>query len=251
MSKKKIYKSACTAYCIGYFLIFLVFYLPNYALELPEEFIGTYLVAREILERIVRFMIPATAAVIVFAAERDGGKGRKVWLSLLLASCAAIYYLPYCYLYALSLGFDSVESVGLSRMMTLGDIALRFAEIFLLNWLATLVSYRVARRSDADGSLLDRDKIRTAINENMIGAAFDLLHPATAGVLAIAIAKLAMALITEIYDTVTYLIEDAGMYGAGEIIYIMATYVILLGLMVLCHVICAKIKNLICKTEEE
>lgn len=250
-SKKKIYGMASWLYCIGYLLIFLIFYLPNYVFELPESYVGTYLVAREIAERIIAFIIPTTAAATVFSAETCERIGKKMLRVLSLASCAAVYYLPYYYLYMLTFGFDSIESVCLSALMTVGDVVLRGAEILLFIMLADFFACRAARRADMDGMLSDRKAARVSVYENMVGAYFDLSHPATVGILAIAIARLTVSVIAELFDTVSYLIEDAGMYGAGEIIYIMLTYIGLLCMMVLCHLICVRIKNSIHKTTED
>ncbi len=250
-SKRRTYGRTCALYCIGYLLIFLVFYLPNYVVELPEKYIGTYLVFREIIERIVGFIIPTTAATAIFSAERNTGVGKRILRSVALAACSAVYDLPCYYLYMLSYGYDSAESIGLSMLMTVGDIIMRAVGILLLVILAEFVSCRMARRNVCEGEISDGGSARDSVSENMLGDYFDLTHPATAGILSIAIGQLAIFLISELYNTVTYLIEDAGMYGTGEIVYIMATYIGLLCMMVICHLLCVKIKNSICKLKED
>lgn len=247
MDKKRIYGTVSIVYCLCYFVIFLAFYLPNYALTLPDEAVGTYLVVREILERFVGFILPATAAATVFTV--DIGSTRNIILrALQLASTSAVYYIPYCYLYALSLGFDSVEAICISPLMTLCDILIGAAHTVALVALGYFVARLVTLKNTEE---CDRSDVRRLIGENMVGEVFDHRHGATAGILAMAIGELAISLVSEIYDTVTYLIEDAGMYGAGEVMYIMLTYALLIGETVLCHIVCAKIKNKIHNTLED
>ena len=213
-NKSTVYKRISIAFVAAHIVSFLVFYMPNYAIVLPDAAVEPYLIAREILRNILSFVIPAVSAATVLMLDGEESLYKKMLGALRLCAPSAVYYVPYSYLYCLSLGFDSVESVLFAIPMAATDIVIGVVLCILLSFVGLIF----VRRGRAMG------------DELTVGSGVtDISNPVNRGFFAICIVRMALMLILEIVDTVTFLIEESGAYGTSEILYIMLTYVLILA----------------------
>ncbi len=241
MDNKKTVKKAALLYSLLYFVLFLIFYLPNYVPECNEfveiSFKTPYLIIRGVLERLFEFFIPASAAAILLSFAEQCGKRRALVNAIFLSLPILVYSLPYCYLYALSLGFDSIEGIVISMLFSACGIILQWCHTLLLFLVAAFITAKKTKGGAFDGH--DGDDMSESSSPKRFGIkfAFDFSKPLIFGILVISLGELAYNVILEIINTVSYFIEAAGSYTAYDVIDIMGTYLFLLATMIISHIV--------------
>ena len=167
------------------------------------------------------FFIAAAAVVFLnrFASTRK-------WLfSALPLSLTRIFYIiPYSYLYFEYTGYDTRESLLLALAQGALDFVLTLVILIALSLAAAFLF------SHATGS-----------DEKKSFALFDFSSGYVRAAFAMSLAVFLYDLIGELVNTVDYLIEYAGTYRTGEIIYIIFSYLFMLAMLVIMHTVGALI----------
>lgn len=236
MKNGKTVKKSALVFCLLYFVLFLIFYLPNYVEainELVELKIKTpYLIVRGVLEQLFLFFIPSAAASILFSLSRSLNKKSVLVSAIFLAMPVLVYSLPYCYLYALSLGFDSIEGTVISLIFSILGVAIEWCKIIILFTLAHLLTKR--RFGDEEVEILQcapaQPKKRFDIRE-----AYDFSSRLPFAVLVISLLELAYNLIIELINTVAYFAAEGTSYTLDGVMEILGTYLFLLFAMLVSH----------------
>ena len=255
--KKKIIGALIGACAVLYLYIFLLFYVPNYMIEVQGD-VSIYLIVREFSERLVYFAAPLISAAGLFALYG----GERFLPSLLGASLLSlstlVYSIPYTYLYLLSLGYDSLDALLPMLLLSFAAYVIDFIHVSLLHiamrsaakimlgagMKRELPPKRRERLSKEDASAI-RKNLDTALpNALSVGEAFDFSAEATVGIFAGAALEFVYRLVLELIDTVSY-ISVGGVSDFIDVLYIAFTYTIILGELVLMQFICHKIKKLI------
>ncbi len=241
MNNKKTIRKAAIIYALLYFTLFLIFYLPNYVPILNEfveaSFKTPYIIIRGVLETTFQFFIPVSAAAVLFAISSSEGRRGVLKSAIFLALPVTVYSLPYCYLYALSLGFDSIEGAGISLAFTLCSAAFEYAHAVLLFLAASFISERAARgRAFGEGDNQKSVSVQQSATDRFsIKSAFDLSVPLTFAVIVISLCELVYNLILEIIDTVSFFVESGGSFTSTDVLDIVFSYLFLLLTMLICH----------------
>ena len=240
---KKTLTPRVTAAIVGglYLVSFLAFYIPNYAIGKSADW-WEYI--RYFLGELVGFISPALVGLAVFVFHRAALTWRSYLGALLLSAPRAVYTLPYYYLMALAYGFDSLEGVAISipvsLLYLLFDSLIAFLYCLIIRF--TVYRMRLSELMAALPPLKQKEKPEPTVkNEAMAGVAdavagenpYDTASPVNRGILITLMIQLAVSVIRELTNTVSYLIDYAGSYRLGEIIYITISYVfILLSLLI-------------------
>lgn len=173
--------------------------------------------------RIIEDLVLAASAAVVLLNLVLLSK--KSWLlsALALSLSRLFYLLPYDYLYFEFGGYDTGESLLLSLIQGALEVALTFGILLFLTFAASItVSRRTPCDEEGESELLKR-KI------------FDFSDRYAVGVFTMSIILFLYNLIGEIADTVSYLVDYAGTYRAGEILYIVLSYVFILLSLLAVH----------------
>ena len=245
-----------SAICFGGFslLIFLMFFLPNYVISGE---VGNFGYVIDFFGRLVEFCLPVVGGVICLCISVFFGRGAVLSSCAILSATRALYLLPYYYLYFIAYGYDSIESILLSAVVTILGVALEFGLMLLLCYVARASAMRGIRKGMTDaearsfsrltkdeGNRLMADKLADILCGRMgLKYMFDLACPIKRGIFFAVICQFAVSLVQEVARTLNYLISYAGYYRVDEIIYMMISYIFILFEMILAQVLCCIIKE--------
>ena len=237
---KRIFLIFCSVFSAVNLLVFLLFFIPNYVLEESTEIIEY---SRIFITKFAEFAIPVVSATLLFGLLIERGTKSAVKGALVLALPRIIYLLPYYYLYHIAFGYDSIESILLSALVTVFGVAITFATILLLLLLARFLASKACMKPIAeklppkmqkDMTMETRTQLKKEAEKSMstLGipdTALDFSHPITLGIFSASFAGFCLNFLVEFFDTVTYLLDYAGYYRIEEIIYIVVCYLFLLA----------------------
>ena len=234
--------------CAVYLAVFLLFYTPNYMIpELVTEMSGVgldlYFAIKSGVELISNMLCPLVCGAFLFLCMGSVGKSLLGGITFTVPSL--IYSLPYCYLYALSLGYDSVEATLISfGLCAVGgivswahviavyficrSIARKDADLLLRQNEPTL--YRAAKNPNRKANISSR--ISEMLESDVANAKiFDFHSPVIWAVLLASIAELCLFTAIELVSTVSFMIAVDGLFVESEIITIIGTYLFLFIMM--------------------
>jgi hypothetical protein len=196
---------------------FLIYYVPGlYAYEFEYlAYISDFLCL------VIDFMIPAFSAFVLLLSSE--GLPRTILSAFKLTLPRLIYTVPYFYLYYIYQGFDSMESLALLSLRSAVFLLIFTLELLLLYYGARLI-LKLTRRGEA----LDFSKPLPF---------FDTATASAFAILMISFIKFILNIISEIVDTVTYLIDYAGEYHADEITYMILRYLFILASLLITHLL--------------
>ena len=228
---------------------FLIFFIPNYVMS--DYDIGYFEYFRLFLNKFVEFALPALAACLLIKGYIGGGMRSASYESVFFALTRIIYLLPYYYLYFIAYGYDSVESILFSLAVSLFGALVMWGHVLILFLLMREVSAKIAIkdkiaalpqlqkkqiREENIKKLLAEGRKSFGTTDNM-GKAFDFSHPLVAGIFAVAFGEFVIHLVREIVDTVAYLVDYAGYYRIGEIVFITISFLFILVELFASHAI--------------
>ena len=258
---KRLYLISALSFCAVNFASFLIFFIPNYVIEAD---IGWFEYVRLFFNKFVEFALPPIAACLLMSAYFDGGIKKSLIYAIYLALPRIIYLLPYYYLYHIAYGYDSIESICLSGLVTVFGVALMWAHIAVLFLLTRMVAIRTIAKSLANDlppavqksipidikKMLNKQAKKSLGEEINFTGAFDFAAPMTLGIFAAVFGEFTVNLMREISDTVIYLVNYAGYYRIDEIIYITGSFVFLIIELLLVHIISYRVFKKINREEK-
>ncbi len=261
---KKSIKRCFFTYLSLYFVLFLIFYIPNYVIEDYAYTVGNFEYVRHFLSLLLEFILGASGAVVLFVVlMRTGGvtTGHVLTGAATIAAAKLIYSLPYYYLYFLSLGYDSVDGIPLYTLSALFAVMLEFAKLILFLSLVYFTSRRHIMKElkltlPAAYRKKPSEKERRALHaaadvrlsdELTVGGVLNFDAPVTLGIFLSSVGQFAYALSAEIKNAADYLTEFAGNYRTDEIIYMTACFVFVIFELIISHVACYYLKNWLLK----
>lgn len=260
---KRLYLFSTLTFVAANLLAFLIFFIPNYVLEVD---IGEFEYVRIFLTKFIEFALPPTAAVLLYLGGSSDGWKRAIVRGVYLALPRVIYLLPYYYLYHIAYGYNSIESIGLSALVTLFGTALMFGQIILLYEILRIGARLVIKKSLINDlpsmynkknmpkdmkALLDR-KAEDSLKEiPEKPGVFDFSAPVTVGIFSAVFTQFLISFIYELVDTIEYLVSFAGYYRVSEIIYISVSFLFILFEMLIVHIICYTLKNKFCRRNHQ
>ncbi len=200
-----------------YFITFLIFYLGVYVGAMPTAVTYVSLFVRDF----ALFVIPLLLS-LALAAVYVGGKIKRTLIYALYLSLARLAYaLPSYYVtYSLD-GAPLPQAALLLLIQAVLSLLISYAVLLLLLFTLVFAYGKLTKNSGSPCAALDK-KCDT-------GSYFDLHEPLNLAYFATAGVMFVFYLIREMLDTVPYLINYAGSYRLGEIIYISVRYVFILA----------------------
>ena len=124
-------------------LVFLTFFVPNYVFEESTEIIEY---ARIFLTKFAEFALPTIAASILFKLYSNSEIKSIIKGAVIFALPRIIYLLPYYYLYHIAFGYDSIESISLSALVTVFGVSVNALLILALFFLARALATKAATK---------------------------------------------------------------------------------------------------------
>lgn len=245
---KRFYLFGILGFCAVNLFSFLIFFIPNYVIEAD---IGWFEYVRIFINKFAEFALPPIAAALLIKVYFNGGIKNALIGAIYFSLPRIIYLLPYYYLYHIAYGYDSIESISLSALVTVFGVALMWAHITLLFLIIRMFAIRSIAKSLATDlppavqksmtvdlkKKLNQQAEKSLCTEINFTGAFDFSIPLTLGIFAATFGEFIINFMRESVDTVTYLINYAGYYRMGEIIYITACFVFLIVELLAVHLI--------------
>jgi hypothetical protein len=210
---RSLSKKAASFFLLGNLAAYILFHL-SYAQMLEDGGIYLEYARMYLADAAWGFVMPVTAAALaLFVFARSGRKAAAVFLTI-PALCRLIYSLPYYYIYFVSLGFDSLESLPLMVICAVLESLICYAFISFLLFIGVLFSGSRAK-----------DERREAIHSSLdkVGEGHS---PASRALLAITLGELILALSIKLYDIIVFLLEYGLDLLVGELLLMMLDLII-------------------------
>ena len=213
---------------------FLLYYLSTYIFD------STALAYASLYySEITSALLPMACAAALTVTYTERG----INFSLLRSLIYTLTFIPYAFpFYAFEnayLGYTIDEVLFFASIQTLLSLIIAYLKITVLLLVMIFATRFFAKR----------EKRRQGEFEANIPLkrAFDFSLPESAGVLVCAFVSFTVALIPEIIDTVNFILDYAGTYRIGEIIYIAFRYVFILGMLLVSQITVFFVRSMISK----
>lgn len=241
MEKKGFFRKKIYIFAIIFGVAFVLFYA-QYLVATALRTAPVWLVyANYFYNEAVKFVFPTAVAALMIAARRLYSMKYAFARSWVLLLPMLIYTLPSYYTQYFAMTLDTLEAVAFSLINALFDLLIFYAQAvatyFLVIWLTRLHSRRT-RSSDVSDIIDSHDPFNLA---NSLSFAFFI----TISV------RFAVLLVLEIIETVSFLRDFSANYRIDEVIYIILSYVFLLGELLFAQWFSLYIKNKSLKTKVE
>ena len=212
---------------IGYFLSFLIFYIPNYVMESTPVAL-TYL--HLFFAEFISFITVSLAVVYLYHLYVIGKPKPALILSAVaLASTGLIYNLPYYYLFETAVGYDWIESTLSSMLICSFIVILDALKMLLFTLIASKLSYRFSgkRERSAHSALILKGDGRGVMM---------LERPEQKAFFGVSLCIFLYSMILEVSDVVSHLAEY-GSFRNSELIFIVSKFVFIVVLLILSYVL--------------
>lgn len=228
----RLCKNATLILLLSYFLSFLIYYIPNFAVESEVlAYISTF------VRRCVYLLIPISAAYIALIGASFLGVKWAVLRLIPMMLVRMIYLLPLFYLMLLADGFDSIEGLLIGLGLSLGEALIAYG-LTLLLFFAMRFIQGYKRDTDTSCDLLPSNWLDLSNKTNLACALVSL-------------AAFLYFFVSEIIDTVLYIIKYNGYYRTGEIIYIIFSFIYDIALLFVYYLTFILIKRILSKRMEK
>ncbi len=173
------------------------------------------------IRNLAQASVPLVTAVGTLLLSTMGH--RRLWLFPILPVLSrALYFLPDHYLYYLAGGMNSIEAIGMGALVTLLECAVIYGFVLLL----CLLARRIYSHTKNDRNEEEAPKI------------FSLDNPFVKSVFSISFVYFCLQIVFETVRTVAYLISNAGTYSFEEILTMILSFVMHLGMLFATHTLC-------------
>ena len=186
-------------------------------------------------------LMPALAALATLFAFSDGGVKGAITSALILAASRISFLLLYYYMYFISQGFDSIESISFSFLTSLGLIALTFIETLAIFGAGLLI----LKKKAGSGGVAIKEFILPALGEH---EPMDVGVTSTLTLAIMSLSVFAFRLIYTIYSTIVFFIEYGAGFSDSDIFSILFDYLFLLIMLIVTHLTLCVVKKKIYKS---
>ena len=183
------------------------------------------------LNKLTDFLVPAVMGVLMLLTYTYVDMRSAIKISLVSASSTLLFSIPYYYIiFIYNYGYDSIESITLAAIATVGTIAFTF----LLSMISLAIALAIIRRSQKLGRGTSREYLTSALSEKSTG---DFSSGANPALLVFPAVSFVYLFIRELIDTVTFFMDYGLDYTAGEILLIIFNYIFLFMLLALSYIV--------------
>lgn len=172
-------------------------------------------------------LVPALIASVLFSAHGCEGHGKRLLSALKQNLPRLVYLIPYGYLYYMSDGYDSFDSLSLTALRCCFMLAVFTLEVYLYTFAARFAASRK----------------NTEYDFYSYSSCFDLSSAVPAGIFAICFARFIVNVISEAFDAVMYFIDYGESYSIDDILFMLAKFVLALISLLLSQLIIGFIRK--------
>ena len=237
---KSFIRNTALAFC-GIFLFIYLFYHLAYNTAADFTVSDALLYLHSYLDKIWLALYPSLSASVILFVYAFMGMRAMLLGALPLSLANLAHSLPYFYIQCINYGYNSLEALGLSILISLFISAFSYACIVLL----ALLGLRVFRKSaNSSGKALDD----TVADELCCPYYFNTLYPSVKAGFFISLASALIPLAYEIYYTILAIVDFGSSLDGSEIFLMAFNYVFIILGILLTHVIFIALKNRIVKS---
>ncbi len=227
LSKKKYFLSALVLFFAAV-LSFITLYSPS-LIETKSNILG-YI--GHFASKFINSAMPVVSAAILTLTTYGSGFSKKLIWAIPLALAKIGYLLPYAFM-IFSAQYEVYFATVISVIYTL---------VFMILYLAEITVYSLIICA-----FINRGFKNQKIKPTPVAPMLDLDAPVTLGVLFATLSRFVVDIILEIIDTIEYLVQYAGTYRLGEIIYMIFSYIAILLFAIATHFVACAVKNALAK----
>lgn len=230
----EIYKKIKKRTAIFVALLSLVSFTLLY-LRLVYVFEGDFTVYGSYFLQYVLESFSSLAVGVAILAGRGNETGKARFFSALKLSLPRLIYLiPYYYLFYISDGYDSIESLGLLSIRSIFLLILFVTEALIYYFIACF-----SAKKSGDGW----DFFKPS-------GLFDFSSSISAAIFGVCFARFIFNVIKEGIDIIIYLIDYEEFYAATEIYYLLGKLLLALATLFLAHLFFMKTRGLMARLRE-
>ncbi len=225
----KMIRNTALALLAAQIATFILYYLANYILIIDAL---TYVWI--FVQRATYMLLPLIGAVVLLADTAFNSSRKWLLHAIPITLTRAVFLIPYYYLLVIVEGYDSIESISYSALLTLGDVAIGYIITVLLTYLLSLF---VKRRSGKD--------LATALAKR---TTLDFADPVSLSFILLSALSALYFIIKEIIDTVQFISEYGTRFTETELIYLCVSFI--LDVLIPCgyYIVLKTVKNRIIST---
>ena len=230
LQTKNLIKRITVGLFLGYFLIFLLFYVTNYL----SDSMYVWMFASKLVY-LLPLLITGMITLTFYCAL---GKTVAYIALIPFALVRVIYFLPYFYLQFVLDSYDSTEALLYGALSALGEAALAYA-LSLLVFGAMLFIIKISNKG--------RATLDTIIFKK---TTLDFQNPLSLAIAIVSLIGFSYYFISEIVDTFTILLTYGATLTIGEVAYMLFAYLFDIALIFAYYFTLVFIKNLIVASDE-
>lgn len=211
-------------------LRFLLYYLSTYILESAAlVYISSY------FSEVTYMLLPLITAAFILRSYMKSGFGKAMLYALPFCVTEILYLFPYRAFELAYEGYEITATLLFAILITLITVILNYAKTLFLLFIIIFLTRIFAK---------PKSKRKNDLNDSLADCgAFDFSNPETKGIFAASLNVFILSLISEIIDTVSFLLSYSGTYRTGEILYILFRYVFILAMLIISHALAYYIKK--------
>ena len=237
LNTKKLHGKSFLAIAIysafTYFFAHMAYLYMNSDTGVTFEYISLY------IGKITDFIIPIAIATVAFILYINESSKRALAFTLVAASARIFYHLPYYYIiFIYNYGYDSVESITLSFILSLAIIAFDALSAFLCIWLSLFIIKRLGKQKNEAADNLD---LVTLLKKEQ--SPYDFTNGINLALAIFALYRFVCAIIPETFDTVSFFIEYKFDVLPIEIITIMCNYLLIFAMLFVSYILAIFIRK--------
>ena len=226
----KVLLSSILILSVAQILVFLIYYISNYLFSnIALFYISQY------LNLFFTTVMPVLISVNLLFSYLKKSKGRVFRDAAFYALTTLFYYLPYYYLDMFLGGLSTPAAITLALLISL-LIALLFYFVYVVLTFIIIGIYNKKTKGMYGKSLIK------SLGER---EAFDFSEPLALGIFVATVPGFIYNVISELINTVHFLINFAGTFKFGEILYIMFTYLFIIAMLLIVPKIAFSVKRII------
>lgn len=203
-------------------LRFLLYYISTYVTEnAAMVYISSY------FSEITYILLPLVTAALIIIPYAKHGIGRALLCAIPFSLTEILYLFPYRAFELAYSGYEITETLLFSFVITLITAILNYIKTALLLFIIIFLTRIFAKSQGSkkyslESALADKDP-------------FDFSKPLTRGIFGASLTVFAFTTVSEIIDTVSFLLNYSGTYRAGEVIYMLFRYIFILAMLIISH----------------
>lgn len=233
MDKKGFFRKKIYIFAIIFGVAFVLFYA-QYLVATALRTAPVWLVyANYFYNEAVKFVFPTAVAALMIAARRLYSMKYAFARSWVLLLPMLIYTLPSYYTQYFAMTLDTLEAVAFSLINALFDLLIFYAQAvvtyFLVIWFTRLHARRT-RGADISDLIDSHDP-------------FNLSNSLSFAFFTVVALRFLVLLVLEVIETMSFLINFSNSYTIDEVIYIILSYVFLLGELLFAQWFSLYVKN--------